>query len=949
MYRLRSKIVFMNIKRIFTTLNLSAAALLFLLTAFPVSGQPNLDQKRSEAKAAAAEAAKLRDRGTFKSYQLAIEKFQIAAKLYEELGEKPFVGYALLGIGMIKNDLNENQEALEYSQKALAIFRAVGPNYLEASALLTIGRLYNKFGDRRRALEHFDQALQIRKSLGNRSEEAIILNSIGLVFNSSGEKHKALEYINRSLAIVEELGDCGAQAYALNNIGQIYTDLGEYKKAVEFLRKSLSMHQAVGDKPGAATTLNNLGLVNLRLGDPTTAISYYNQALGIFSELGLEGQIPVIWSNLGSAYMELGQSGKAIAYARRALPFFRSAKNKNEQITNLNNIAVASLDLGETAEAMKTFNEALVLVRSTEAKGIESGILGNLMRSAINASNSPLAVFYGKQCINLYQEQRLAIKDLDKSVQKAYLSKVGKDYRVLADLLIENGNFVQAKQVLQMLKEEEYFEFVRRDAGEVKTLAQRVVLSDKEKLLIERYSKLAESAAATGAKFELLDDKKRQLAQSGATLAPAEETEYERLSAELADANAAFKLFLEKELVRDIGGENARKIEIDRALQDKLRKFGNGTVAVSTVVTNDRYRVIVTTPNVQIDGKTEIKSSELNKKIFAFREALKDPAIETRILGKDLYDILIKPIESVLKDANAKTIVWSLDGTLRYIPLAALSPDGETYLVEKYQTVILTPQTRDDISDSNVGWKAIGMGVSTEQSVFYPDFPNDPVKLEALPSIESELKTIIRENNTSNEKGILPGKRFLNEGFTLKNLTDSLARKTADGKKEFSVVHLASHFRLAKNWSDSFLLIGNGKILTLEEISNSPLINFADIDLVTLSACNTASSEDSNGGEVDSLAGLIQTKNGKSVLATLWEVEDESTAILMSNFYRLRKENPQITKAEAMQSAQKLLLYGGATPNRAAKPAIAKFPYNKSRPMAHPVYWSPFVLIGNWR
>jgi CHAT domain-containing protein len=286
---------------------------------------------------------------------------------------------------------------------------------------------------------------------------------------------------------------------------------------------------------------------------------------------------------------------------------------------------------------------------------------------------------------------------------------------------------------------------------------------------------------------------------------------------------------------------------------------------------------------------------------------------------------------------------------LRYIPLAALSPDGETYLVEKYQTVILTPQTRDAVGRSNAEWTAVGMGVSTEQSVFYPDYPDEPVKLEALPAIENELKTIIRETGDQDEKGILSGKRFLNEGFTLKNLTDSLAKKNSDGKKEFSVVHLASHFRLAKNWSDSFLLIGNGKILTLEEIGNSAEINFADIDLVTLSACNTASSKDSNGGEVDSLAGLIQLKNGKSVLATLWEVEDESTAVLMSNFYRLRKENPNLTKAEAMQSAQKLLLYGGATPNPAAKSATSKFPFDKSRPLAHPVYWSPFVLIGNWR
>lgn len=67
----------------------------------------------------------------------------------------------------------------------------------------------------------------------------------------------------------------------------------------------------------------------------------------------------------------------------------------------------------------------------------------------------------------------------------------------------------------------------------------------------------------------------------------------------------------------------------------------------------------------------------------------------------------------------------------------------------------------------------------------------------------------------------------------------------------------------------------------------------------------------------------------------------------MTNFYRLRKENPQKTKAEAIQAAQKLFIYGDS--NQAAKPTGAKFEYDRSRPFAHPYYWSPFVLIGNWR
>lgn len=92
---------------------------------------------------------------------------------------------------------------------------------------------------------------------------------------------------------------------------------------------------------------------------------------------------------------------------------------------------------------------------------------------------------------------------------------------------------------------------------------------------------------------------------------------------------------------------------------------------------------------------------------------------------------------------------------------------------------------------------------------------------------------------------------------------------------------------------------------------------------------------DSNGQEVDSLAEAIQTKSGRAVLATLWAVYDESTAELMTRFYRERQLDPSMTKAEALNKAQ-LAMLGNAS--SAAKPTFA-----------HPYYWSGFVLIGNWR
>lgn len=935
-------------KRIFIQL---VFCLIFLPVFSATFGQPNFEQKQIEAQTAFDQALQFRQENNFKSYKLALEKFEKAARIFKEIGDKANQGKSLLGAGLMKNLLGENDEALEIYLQALEIFRAAGEKSLEARALNNLGSLYDELGDKEKALEYHLQALPLRKIVNDKSGEARTLNAIGAIYLDLGERQKALEHLEKSLTIRKGLGERLEQAITLNNIGRVYDDLGEKEKAFEYLSQSLVLRRSVGDKIGEARTLNNLGLT-FDDTEPQKSIEYFQKAIEIFTANGFESETATILNNIGAAYLDLNEPRKALEFNRQSLIIHKKSVDKSGEATTLNNIGFAHLLLDETSESLKNFNQALILAQETQNKGLEAIILSNLMRGFKKLNNTETAIFYGKQCVNRYQELRSAIKDLDKTIQKTYLTTIEDEYRFLADLLIELGRFAQAEEVLAMLKEEEFSKFVRRDIDEIKSLSQRVVLTEKEKLLLERYIKLAGNVAQIGHKFQKLDDKKRFLSRQSETLSAEEEKEYEKLSADLADANAAFKLFLEKDLVKEIGNTNVRKIEIDRNLQDKLRKWGNGTIALSTIITNDRYRVIVTTPTVQIDGKTDIKLADLNKKIFAFRAALQDRKIDPRPLGKELYDILIKPIEKVLTDAQAKTLVWSLDGTLRYIPLAALSPDGESYLVEKFQNAILTPKTRDDIYDSNLEGKALGMGVSVEQSIFYPDFPNEKITTPALPAVDDELKGIIRE--TESEKGILLGKRFLNQDFTLKNLTDSLAKETANGRKEFTVVHFASHFRLASNWADSFLLLGNSQILTLEEMSNSPQISFGDVELVTLSACDTAAGDDTNGGEVDSLAELIQTKSGKSVLATLWAVGDESTSKFMSNFYRLRKENPLMTKAEAMQTAQKILLYGDASANSTAKRSTAKtenakFEFDKTRPFAHPYFWSPFVLIGNWR
>jgi CHAT domain-containing protein len=228
----------------------------------------------------------------------------------------------------------------------------------------------------------------------------------------------------------------------------------------------------------------------------------------------------------------------------------------------------------------------------------------------------------------------------------------------------------------------------------------------------------------------------------------------------------------------------------------------------------------------------------------------------------------------------------------------------------------------------------------------------------ALPAVRDELLNgAIKDEKTPDSKGIIPGKVFLDTQFT----EAAFAQELSSG--EYPLVHIASHFAFKPgNDKQSYLLLGDGGALSLDKIRTSPDFKFNGVELLTLSACNTATGNaGTDGKEFESFAVLAQQNGALSVLATLWAVADESTQTLMSEFYRERQQN-KLSKVESLRAAQLALLNGslkttqtktrrsdlaGETKNDTAD--LPKFTTDEKKPFAHPYYWSPFVLIGNWK
>jgi CHAT domain-containing protein len=185
---------------------------------------------------------------------------------------------------------------------------------------------------------------------------------------------------------------------------------------------------------------------------------------------------------------------------------------------------------------------------------------------------------------------------------------------------------------------------------------------------------------------------------------------------------------------------------------------------------------------------------------------------------------------------------------------------------------------------------------------------------EALPNVAVELRSI---------QDIYGGTMLLNEDYLLNRVREELADNV------YSIVHIASHGQFAGDVNNTFVLTYDDKLTMnrLEQFMGLSQYRNQPIELLTLSACQTATGDDR---AALGLAGIAVKAGARSALASLWFIEDRSTARLISEFYRELK-NPALSKAQALQQAQLTLINE------------PEDDYQR-----HPSYWGPFLLIGNW-
>lgn len=354
---------------------------------------------------------------------------------------------------------------------------------------------------------------------------------------------------------------------------------------------------------------------------------------------------------------------------------------------------------------------------------------------------------------------------------------------------------------------------------------------------------------------------------------------------------------------------------------EQIDQVDRRAAVIYPIILEDQLATIVSLPKSEKDStnpkdnrnyryyKTGISSQEIEELASSLQNNLnQDTALDFTLPKlQKVYDLVLRPEAADLTASKVETLVFVLDGVLRNIPMAALH-DGKQYLVEKY-SIALTPglQLLAPRSRKQQTLGALVAGLSESRSNF-----------KALPSVKDEIKNIESE---------IPTQVLLNQKFT------NSAFKNGVSAVSYPIVHLATHGQFSSKPEDTYILTWDSKIKVNElsgVLKTAQISRNNALELLVLSACETATGDTRSAL---GLAGVAVRSGARTTVATLWSVNDQASAMLISEFYNqlVKGVKTGVSKAEALRRAQLSILQNTQNPQY-------KSPY----------YWGAYVMLGNW-
>jgi CHAT domain-containing protein len=669
-------------------------------------------------------------------------------------------------------------------------------------------------------------------------------------------------------------------------LGQLYEHKQDSEQALYHIQQAVAHPEKMQDK--ALLVSSYYQLANIAINDhrPQQAWEKLQQAVSLMTALPANPSNSQLWLNIGYQTLQLYQLSPQENYLQAAFKYLNQALNQAEidqqprvQVSALKHLASMYKHQQRTDEAIKLLLDAIGIAQKEDANDLLIDLEWQVGQLYQQQNNNAQAISAYRLAVRHIDNIRIDIPVSYQNGRSSFRDTFAPIYLSLADLLLRQA--------------------------ETASLEQQQVLLAEARDSIERMKK----------------------------------SELEDYFQSRCDISAT---------------------------PINLQKTDPHAAALYPIALPDRLELIIYTADGLRRFSSPVTAKELDLRARQFAGHLREYAgfSKSKPYAQLLHHWMIEPVEAYLQQQHIETLIYIPDGALRLVPLAALY-DGKKFVIENYAVVTSPGMSLIDSGSFQRQKQMLLAGMSVpgdvvsdlptnllsnlvtespeirglarelkqmeltgqkreltaseqqEKNRQLHDLLRNPMVIEklqqqlSLPGVAVEIRRLAEQNQTD---------YLLNDSFTLENFKQLLQEKPHD------ILHIASHGFFGSTSENSFIMTYD-KVLNLDQLEillSADYFKQHPIDLLTLSACQTAQGDDRSPLGISGVA--IKTKV-HSALGSLWPVSDDATAELMSSFYHSLTQ-PNQSKAKALQAAMLNVL--------------------RKEKFSNPAYWSPFILIGSW-
>ena len=907
-------------------------------------------------------------------YKKAIEFHQQSLSIAKEIGNKRSQGAAYTSLGNAYYSLCDYKKAIEFHQQSLSIAKEIGDKDSEGKAYTILGGAYYYLGDYKKVIEFFHKSLSIAKEIGDKDAEVTAYCNLGNAYSSLGKYKKAIEFHQRSLSIANEIGGKRSQGNAYNNLGNEYSSLGNYEKAIEFHQRSLNIAKEIGDKGLEGKAYGNLGNVYGWQCDHTKAIEFHQQSLSLAKEVGDKHTEGALYSSLGIAYTCLGDYKKAIEFHQRSLGMAKEIGDKNLEGTAYSNLGNAYTRLGDCKKAIESYQQSRRITTEIGAKKMEGHVYGNL-----GAAYQSLNDY--KKAIEFYQQSLRIAKEIGDKVSEAKsYGSLGVSYGCLGDykkgIEFNQQSLRIAKEITDKEDEGRAYNNLGASYGRLGDYKKEIEFNQKSLSIAKEIGNKdleQNTHASLGHSFEKRHDFRKAEECYESSIKVFEEMRFllEKKDEWKITFRDQFKMYnylwrvqlkqgktKEAFLTAERGRaqaladlmESQYGVKSTPASKEHIERITN----ISSLISSPTTFIVEAFESVffwvrhkgqewqftekKINDTLEYMTNKMYKQIVPKQigvlelarcedRSLDDPDDETVkdfsdrganekefTLSQDgvdalreLYDVVIAPISHLIKDEE---LIIVPDGSSFLIPYAALLDQNSRYLFETLRIRLAPSLTSLSLLSECPEERHSTSGALLVGDPWIETVRIKGERIKQLPGAEEEVKKI--------------GEILNVEPLTGKNATKE---QVLSRLNSVSLVHIAAHgsaergeILLSPNHGSSNPPEEKDCLLTMTDVLNAKL----DAKLVVLSCCHSGRGKIKAEGVVG-IARAFLGAGARSVIASLWAIEDEATLTFMRHFYEHLVKGHSASKS--LHEAMKMM--------------------RESNDFNAVKYWAPFMLIGD--